>query len=166
MYKSMLIQEKKKKPLVFFPLAMEARMIAGRINPQSKQYSCISCFPSKNRNLSNFRPLWWAMKVHRYKHDNTRLHPYSSKSLWILATNMLPSKSHLLLPCPSCPCPHDSFWVPATWPHTQPSDRHLQQILKIELRSLPVRRNPSTRYCCKNNTDCCVFCCRGSKTFA
>ncbi|KAJ6731014.1 hypothetical protein OIU85_021755 [Salix viminalis] len=31
------------------------------------------------------------MKAHRYKHDTTGLHPYSSKPLWILATNMLPS---------------------------------------------------------------------------
>ena len=44
------------------------------------------------------------------------------------------------------PCPYDSFWVQAIWPHPQPSDGYLLQIIQYCLCSPPVQQNSQTRY--------------------
>ena len=52
---------------------------------------------------------------------------------------------------------YDSFWVQAMWPHPQPFDGYLLEIIQYCLCSPPIQQSSQTRYRGKNDVDCSLL---------
>ena len=74
------------------------------------------------------------------KHEEHIGSPYSGQSLCCTTATKLLTKINLLLHSSNHQCPYDSFWVQAMWPHPQPSNEHLLQIIQYCLCSPPVQQ--------------------------